>query len=299
MSKSPKALKTVSTTSDKADSSAAPDEGKHVGFHRLVPNCITLTALAAGMTSMQMAAIGNWKPAVLAIVIAAILDALDGATARLMNACSAFGAELDSLSDFLSFGVAPAFLLYMWILDDVGRLGWISVVIFAMASALRLARFNVMSKRDDKKPEWSRGFFEGVPAPAGAGIVMLPVIVWFLFPEMSEYSYAAPLIAVWTIIVAALMVSRIPTFSTKQIRIPAKWNIPVLALVGVWMASLINAPWVVLSVMAGAYLISIPLAFRTFCSLRCKHGGNCHNASDLADMAIGASDLDDDHPVNK
>ena len=274
-------------------------ESSHVGLHRLIPNCLTLTALAAGMTSMQMAVNERWEAAVIAIVIAAIFDALDGATARIMNACTSFGAELDSLSDFLSFGVAPAFLLYMWILEDVGKLGWIAVLIFAVAAALRLARYNVTSKLANKKPKWANGFFEGVPAPAGAGIVLFPVMIWFLFPQTSEFSYATPLVAIWTIIVAALMVSRIPTFSTKQIKISAKWNIPILALIGVWLASLIHAPWIVLSIMASLYLISIPVAFRMFCILQKKHGGKSHNVSDLTDMAIGASSVEDDMQYKK
>lgn len=267
-----------------------------IGFHRMVPNLLTLMALAAGMSAIQMAIHGRWEMAVAAVVAAAILDAMDGATARLIKATSDFGAQLDSLSDFLSFGVAPAFVLYLWVLGDAGRIGWMATLILAMACALRLARFNVMQMHAASRPAWTRGFFAGVPAPAGAGLALAPMFLWFLaedwFPGrhvFSDLSAGTPLIALWTILVAALMVSRIPTFSTKQIRIPARMAMPVLALAALMIAALIHAPWPTLTVLAAAYIAMIPLSFRAYRRLEAAHP---ETAEDLADLALGSIPLD-------
>lgn len=260
-----------------------------VGLHKMIPNLLTLTALAAGLTAIQYAINGRWEHAVGAIVIAALLDALDGATARLMKASSDFGAQLDSLSDFLAFGIAPAFFLYVWVLDDAGKLGWIATIIFASATALRLARFNVMQAEAARRPVWTKGFFAGVPSPAGAGLALLPVFIWFEFPGFfSSFAYASPLVAVWTIFVAALMVSKIPTFSTKRIRFPAKMAMPVLALAAVALAALIHAPWTTLTILAFAYLASLPFSFRRFRELQTKHA----DEEDLTDLALGAFEIE-------
>lgn len=270
---------------------ASSQAAKHgvVGLNRLIPNLMTLTAMAAGLAAIQFAWDNNWEKAVLAIVVAAILDALDGATARLLKATSEFGAQLDSLSDFLAFGVAPSIILYSWILEESGKVGWIAMIVFAAASALRLARFNATQK---KLPDWKKKFFSGIPAPAGAGLALLPLMIWFQLPDdfFSDVRFASPLVGLWTILIAGMMVSRIPTFSTKMIRLPAKLGMPALAFAALLIAALFHAPWQTLSVAAIFYIGAIPFAIRKFRQLQKEHGDE---EDDMTDLAIGAISLEE------
>lgn len=240
------------------------DDKKDSNLKRFIPNLITIGSMVCGVTAIHMATAEQWNEAVLLILIATILDTLDGAIARLLNACSKFGAELDSLADFLSFGVAPATLMYLWILDDAGRVGWVASLVFVICSALRLARFNVQSEDTDKKPEWARKFFSGVPAPAGSGLILLPIIVYLQIDmDLSQYNFASPLIGLWTLLIAGLMVSNIPTFSSKQIRIRGGL-IPSLAIAGLIIALLVHAPWVTLTVFGLLYAALIPVSMRVY-----------------------------------
>lgn len=240
-------------------------DGASPRIAKLVPNMVTLGSMAAGLTAIQKAVNEQWHMAVILIVIAAVLDALDGALARLLKATSKFGAELDSLSDFLSFGVAPAMIMFLWVLQDAGKIGWMAAMIFVIASGLRLARYNTMLEEKEKTPEWGKNFFAGVPAPAGAGLMLLPIIWAFLIDEdMSDFAVATPLIGIWAIIVAGLMVSQIPTFSSKQIRVPTRSSMPVLALVALLIALLIQAPWLSLSIFLSLYILTIPLSYRVY-----------------------------------
>ena len=265
------------------------EEAEHsASLRKILPNLLTLVALAAGITSIQFAFDGQWDRAVIAIVIAAILDSLDGATARLLHATSEFGAQLDSLSDFLAFGVAPALVLYSWVLQESGPVGWIAMMAYAAACALRLARFNVTQHQDI--PKWKKGFFSGIPAPAGAGLALLPIIIWLQFPAFFEQMASANfMVGIWILLIGALMVSRIPTWSTKQIKLPAKMMMPALAAAALMIAALIQAPWPTLTVMALTYLICIPLAIRHFLKLQKQNA----DTEDLADLAIGALSYDD------
>lgn len=258
-----------------------------VGFHRMIPNLMTLTAMAAGLTAIQFALDFKWEHAVLAILIAAILDAMDGATARILKAQSEFGAQLDSLSDFLAFGVAPAIILYTWILEESGKVGWMAMIIYAAATALRLARFNVAHKEE---PQWKKGFFSGIPSPAGAGLALLPMIIWIQLPDFFEqFAFASPLVGLWTILVAGMMVSRIPTFSTKKLKIPAKLGMPALAFAAILIAALVHAPWQTLTIASIVYIAMIPFAVRNFRKLQKEHKDD----EDLTDLAIGAIAIDD------
>lgn len=281
MSKTTK-LKTVETSEDSKNKSP-----KHfTGYHKLIPNILTLMALAAGLSGIQFAMGGDWEHAVIAIVIAAVLDVLDGATARLLKATSDFGAQLDSLSDFLAFGVAPAMIMYLWILEESGKIGWIAMLVFAVASAMRLARYNITAK--PTTGVWSKGFFAGVPAPAGAGIAFLPLFVWLLEPSFFEQFAAANImVGIWMIFCAAMMVSRIPTWSTKQIKIPAKMAMPMLALAALIIAALIQAPWPTLTIMSATYLATIPFSIHHFR----KIVKETKEDFDLTDLALGASEL--------
>lgn len=268
-----------------------------VGIHKMIPNMLTLMALIAGVTSIQKAINQQYDTAVLMLLAAAILDTLDGAAARALKSSSEFGAQLDSLSDFLAFGVAPSLILYEWVLDEAGRLGWIATIILPVAAALRLARFNVMAKTADELPAWKKGYFSGVPAPAGAGLALLPVYIWFLMdPDTFDaFSFATPLIAIWAVIVAALMVSRIPTFSFKKLHIPAKMTIPVMALVAAIIAALIHAPWVMLTLISIVYLASMPIVFARYRRKEREYQGQ---TEDLSSLAFGITSFDpmpDDH----
>lgn len=258
-----------------------------VALPRMIPNILTLMALTAGVTSVQMSFNERYETAVMLLLLAAVLDVLDGAVARLLKASSEFGAELDSFSDFLSFGVAPALVLYSWCLEDAGKLGWIATVALPAAAALRLARFNVMSKKQSDDPLWKRRFFTGVPAPAGAGLALLPVFIWIQSPETFEVlSFANPLVALWLMFVGALMVSRLPTLSLKYIRVPAKLTMPILAFAAITLAALVHAPWITLTLISLIYLASVPVGYHTYRKLEKKYANEPEEFSDLAFGAI-------------
>lgn len=237
---------------------------KGMPINRLLPNVLTTLALCAGMTAIRFAIQAQWRAAVIAILVAALLDALDGRIARLLNGQSKFGAELDSLSDAISFGVAPAMLLFLWVMKNGGGLGWVSVLAFTVCSALRLARFNAKLGESDLPP-WAFNYFTGVPAPAGAGLALLPLIASF---EIGPGIVGHPLVVgIWTVLVALLMVSRLPTFSLKGIRVPHRHIVPVLVVVGLVAASLVSAPWATLALIGLAYLMSLPFSLRQFRAL--------------------------------
>ena len=230
----------------------------------LVPNVITLLALCAGLTGIRMAVEGRLEFALAAIVFAAALDGVDGRVARMIKGTSRFGAELDSLADFVNFGVAPALILYFWGLHDLKTVGWIAAMVFAICAGLRLARFNVTAE-DPNKPPFASNFFTGVPAPAGAIAVLLPIYMHFL--GAPRFALLMPLVLVYTVGIAFLMVSRVPVFSGKKLggRVPPEMVLPVIVLVVLFVALLIGYPWAVLTIGTIAYLASLPfgvLAYR-------------------------------------
>lgn len=236
-----------------------------LSLNKLIPNILTVLALCAGLTSIRFALHGKWEHAVLAIVLAAILDGLDGRVARLLQGTSKFGAELDSLSDFVSFGVAPAMVLYFWTMQGAGGFGWALVLLFAVCCALRLARFNTMLGNADLPP-YAYNFFTGIPAPAAAGVVLLPMVASF---EFGEAFFGRPgVVSIFLLGVAFLMVSTIPTFSFKKVRIPNAWVLPVLLIVGLLAAFLVTEPWLTLVVLGFAYLGMIPFSVRAFRRLK-------------------------------
>jgi CDP-diacylglycerol---serine O-phosphatidyltransferase len=237
-------------------------------INRMIPNTLTLLALAAGLSSLRFALNERWDMAVLAIVVAGILDGLDGRIARILDGATRFGAELDSLSDFLCFGVAPAMILYLWVLSEAGRLGWALVLMFCIGCALRLARFNA-DIDEPEPPPWHRNFFVGLPSPAGAGLVLLPVMLWF---QLGVTFLRSPLfVGLVMVAVAALLVSRVRTFSFKKVRVPHRMLLPTMLGIGVYLAFLVSAPWLTLTLTGIAYAISIPFSDRTFRALKEAH----------------------------
>jgi len=236
----------------------APRRLSGFSANRMVPNILTVLALCAGMTAIRFAVSGNFPAAVYAIMIAAVLDGLDGRIARLLRATSHFGAELDSLSDFISFGVAPAAVIYLWTMQQLHGAGWAIVLFFAVCCALRLARFNTQLAAE--LPAHSSQYFTGVPAPAGAGLAIMPMFAAF---EWGDWIVRSPyLVGIWVTGIALLMVSTIPTVSLKKFRIPHHLVVPTLLGIGILAAFLTTAPWPTLTALGLLYLGSIPWTVR-------------------------------------
>jgi CDP-diacylglycerol--serine O-phosphatidyltransferase len=227
----------------------------------LVPNFITLLAICAGLTAIRLSTEGRMELAVAAIVFAAMLDGLDGRVARMIKGQSKFGAELDSLADFVNFGVAPGLILYFWQLNELHNGGWIAAMVFAISGGLRLARFNA-TMDDPNKPAFAVNYFTGVPAPAGAITVLLPIYLAFLGLPRPP----AVLTALYTLLIAFLMVSRLPVFSGKTVRmrVPPEMVLPVFVAVVFFIALLIGYPWYILSVGSVLYLLSLPAGWKSY-----------------------------------
>lgn len=227
----------------------------------LVPNVITLLAICAGLTAIRLSIEGRMELAVAAIVFAAILDGVDGRVARMIKGQSKFGAELDSLADFVNFGVTPGLMLYFWQLQELGNGGWIAAMVFAIAGGLRLARFNA-TMDDPNKPAYAANYFTGVPAPMGAILAMLPIYAAFLgMPKLP-----ATLTAAYTLLIAFLMVSRLPVFSGKSVkmRVAPEMVLPVFVGVIFFVALLIGYPWYILSIGSALYLASLPFGWKSY-----------------------------------
>ena len=226
----------------------------------LLPNMITLLSLCAGLTAIRLALEGKIEWALGAIVFAAALDGIDGRVARLLKGQSKFGAELDSLADFVNFGVVPGLILYFWGLNELGAIGWIAALVFAICMSLRLARFNVMAE-DPSRPIWMANFFTGVPAPAGAIIVLLPIYVALLgMPRLPG------LACVYTLAIAFLLVSTLPVFSGKKLgnRVPRDMVLPVFVAVVLFVALLVSYPWYVLTIGSVLYIAALPLGWLSY-----------------------------------
>ena len=238
-----------------------PHRLRDQSLNRLIPNMLTIGALCAGLTAVHFGLQGFWEKAIIAIVVAGILDTLDGRIARLLNGSSKFGAELDSLSDFVSFGVAPALLLYQWTLKDLRGFGWVLALVFAVCCALRLARFNTRIDNADL-PAWTGKFFTGVPAPAGAGLAITPMIATLQFGP--GYVDQPAVVGAVMLAVSLMMVSQVPTYSFKRIRVPHHNVLPALLVVGLLAACLVSIPWITLLAVGAAYIASIPWSISAF-----------------------------------
>lgn len=236
-----------------------------LAMRAVVPNAITAAALCSGLTGVRFAIAGDWEKAVLAVMLAGLLDGIDGRIARLLKAQSRFGAELDSLADSLSFGMAPALILFLWSLQDLPRFGWFAALAFAICCALRLARFNAQIDVDEQ-PHKSAGFLTGVPAPMGAVLALLPLYLWIA--SGAEVFRTPLLVAVWAVAIAFLMISNLATLSWSSIRPGPTVRLEVIALVGMLCAALLLEPWWTLVTVAAVYLGLMPLGYVRYARIR-------------------------------
>lgn len=229
----------------------------------LAPNILTVLSICAGLTSIRYSLDARWEAATAAILVAAILDSLDGRLARMLKGATKFGAELDSLADFVSFGVATVMVLYLWQLKDVQPGGWTIALTFCVCCALRLARFNTNADASGPdRPAWTADYFSGIPTPAAAGLALLPLML--SFGAGSEKFVSEYLVAANTALLAFLMISRVPTYSFKRLRVQREYVLPTLIAVALTAAVLVNYPWVVVIGVMLLYIGSIPHAVYTY-----------------------------------
>lgn len=238
---------------------------RRIPFRAMIPNAITALALCFGLTGVSLAIRGEWEKAIGSIVLAGVLDGLDGRIARLLRAQSKFGAELDSLSDNIAFGTAPALILFLWSLKAEPRFGWLAALALAVCCALRLARFNARLDAGEQ-PHKSAGFNTGVPAPAGAGLAFVPIYLWLI--TGNEAFRAWQPVMGWTLFIAALMISSLPTYSWTSIRIRPSWRLFALAGLAVLGAALIQAPWPTLLALAALYLLMVPFSLWSYAKVK-------------------------------
>jgi CDP-diacylglycerol--serine O-phosphatidyltransferase len=237
----------------------------------MIPNAITAMALCLGLTGVRFAVsasdgeIEHWQLALACVVGAGILDGMDGRIARLLRAQSKFGAELDSLSDNIAFGTAPALILFLWSLQYAPKFGWTAALALAVCCALRLARFNARLDAAEQ-PHKSAGFNTGVPAPAGAGLAFIPIFLWLI--TGLELFRSWPVVMAWTLFIAALMISSLPTYSWSSIRIRREWRLLTLAGIAVFGGALLTATWYTLLAIALLYLAMIPAACASYARVK-------------------------------
>jgi len=234
-----------------------PVDRRGLSLRAMMPNVVTVAAMGAGLTGVRFAIEEYWAYAVLAVALAGVLDGVDGRIARLLNAQSRFGAELDSLADALSFGMAPALILFMWSLQDLERFGWFAALAFAVCCALRLARFNAQIDVEDQ-PHQSAGFLTGVPAPVGAGLAFTPFYLWI---ETGMPIFRDPIVlAIWMSLIAVLLISNMATLSWAAIRPRRDIRLPLLAFAALGFAAMLLEPWWSLTAISAGYLALMPYA---------------------------------------
>lgn len=236
-----------------------------IPLRALVPNAITALALCAGLTAIRYAIGGDWERAVAFVMVAGVLDGIDGRIARMLHGESRFGAELDSLADAIDFGVTPAIVIYLWSLQASPTIGWIAALVYAVFCALRLARFNARIDLTDQ-PHKSAGFLTGIPAPAGAGLAMLPMYLWFVTDE--PWLRSPWLMAPWIAAIAVLMVSSLATYSWSSLKLRRNIRFEAIVVVVAVGAALISAPWQTLSVVCLLYLLTLPMSVRSYARIR-------------------------------
>ena len=247
-------------------SPAAP-ERRGIPLRAVVPNAVTALALCLGLTSVRFALAGEWDKAVYAIIAAAVLDGMDGRIARALKGQSRFGAELDSLSDVIAFGVSPPIIIHLWVLQEQRGIGWVFALSYAVCMALRLPRFNARIDVDDQ-PHKSAGSLTGVPAPAGAGLLLLPIILWLASGQQWEWLHSFWLIAIWAAFIAFLAISNIATFSWGSLRLRRNIRLEAILVIALVGGAIFSAPWLTLSVVAIAYLALIPFSIASYARVK-------------------------------
>ena len=240
-------------------------DARAIPFRAMVPNAITVIALCFGLTGVRFAISEEWALALAAIVGAGVLDGFDGRIARLLRAQSKFGAELDSLSDNIAFGTAPALIIFLWSLQYAPRFGWIAALALAVCCALRLARFNARIDAESQ-PHKSAGFNTGVPAPVGAGLAFVPIYLWLISGDALYQDWR--LVMPWTLFIAVLMISSVPTYTWGSIRIRRGWRIFALAGVALLGAALLNEPWLTLLAVSVIYLAMLPFSIASYAKVK-------------------------------
>ncbi len=257
-----------------------PERG--IAFRALAPNAVTLLALCFGLTGVRFAIGENWGAAVACVVIAGVLDGMDGRIARLLRANSRFGAELDSLSDVTAFGVAPSFILFLWSLHQAPQFGWVAALALAVCCALRLARFNSRMDADDQ-PHKSAGFLTGVPAPAGAGLAFVPMYLWLVsgLDIFRAWYVTMP----WVIFIALLLISSVATYSWSSLRIRRSSRLFAIAGIGLLGAALATAPWVTLLAISFVYVAMLPFSIAAYERVKRRRGAAAAPAAPAAGSA--------------
>ena len=253
---------------DEAEQSIGRDRGG-LRLRAVLPNAITAAALCSGLTGIRFAISGDWREAVVAIVLAGVLDGMDGRIARLLKAQSRFGAELDSLADSLSFGMAPAIILYLWSLQSFPNFGWLASLAFAIACALRLARFNAQIDLDHQ-PHKSAGFLTGIPAPVGAGLAFLPIYFWLAAGW--DWARNPLIVGPWMTVIAFLMISNTATLSWMSIRPRRNVRLELILFVGLLFAALLIQPWWTLAAISAGYIALLPYGWYRYSKIR-RQGG--------------------------
>ncbi|PEQ10727.1 CDP-diacylglycerol O-phosphatidyltransferase [Novosphingobium sp. PC22D] len=258
---------------------------KGLSARALVPNAITAAALCSGLTGIRFAIAGDFEKSVQAVILAGLLDGIDGRAARLLKAQTRFGAELDSLADSISFGVAPALIVYLWALRDLPSIGWISALAFAICCVLRLARFNARLDIHDQ-PHKVAGFLTGVPAPLGAGLAFLPLYLW-IASGVNEFAHPVA-VSLWMALIAFLMISNLPTLSWSKLRPPREIRIGVIAVVGLLVAALLTEPWLTLAALTMGYLALVPIGAIAYARRHRRKGESDASATDTETGATQA-----------
>jgi CDP-diacylglycerol--serine O-phosphatidyltransferase len=242
-------------------------ERRGIPLRAVVPNAVTALALCSGLTAIRFAISAEWDKALAAVMVAAVLDGMDGRIARMLNGASRFGAELDSLSDVVAFGVSPAVILYLWSLQYWPRFGWLFALAYAVCMALRLARFN--SRLDEEEqPLKSAGFLTGVPAPAGAGLLLLPIFAWLASDRGWSWLHDYRLVAPWAAVVAFLGISSLPTFSWTSFRLRRSVRLEAIFVIALIGGALLVAPWETLSAVVLLYALSIPVSAASYARVK-------------------------------
>src|SRR6201996_3678123 len=234
-----------------------------IPLRAVAPNAVTALALCFGLSAVRFAISERWELAVATIIVAGVLDGLDGRIARLLKGESRFGAELDSLSDVIAFGVSPAVVIYLWSLQYMPQFGWTIALAHAVCCALRLARFNAQIDATEQ-PRKAAGFMTGVPAPAGAGLVFVPLYLWLASGQQVEIFRSAYVVAPWTAMVAVLMASSAATYGWNSFRLRRGIRFGALVVIALTGGALVSAPWPTLSIIALGYLVSIPFGVRAY-----------------------------------